>query len=103
MAARPTVYEDRWGPFGAVAFRLIIPIGLIGLLPLLLIAGMFTRLLMVAFVAYALIVALVAFCGIRSTLIVRGPAKWVAAAVGLVLTAGAALLAFGLFIASGGV
>jgi hypothetical protein len=102
MAEQPTLYEDRWGPLGAVAFRLIIPVGLIGLLPLLVIAGMLTRSLTVAFLAFPPVVALVAFCSVRSTLIAHGSAHWAAAIAGFALTALAAVLAFGLFIASGG-
>jgi hypothetical protein len=103
MVRTLAAYEDRWGPFGAVAFRLIIPIGLVALLPILLIVGVFTHLLVVAFVTYPLVVALVAYCSIRSTVIARGSARWAAATVGVVLTALAAVLAFGLFIASGGI
>jgi len=97
------LYEDRFGPFRAVFFRLIIPAGLIGLIPLLLIAGMVMRAMAIAYVSYPVIVVLVAFCGVRSTYFAHGPARWLAAVLGVLLTALAGFLALGFFAASGGV
>jgi len=96
-------YEDRWGPLRAVLFRLIIPAGLLGSIPLLLIAAILSHLMAVVIVAYPIVVVLIAFCSVRSALLVRGAARLFAAVMGAVMTGIAATLAFGLFIASGGV
>jgi hypothetical protein len=96
-------YEDRWGPLRAVLFRLIIPAGLLGSILLLLIASMLFDVMAVVIVAYPIVVLLIAFCSVRSALLVRGAARLFAAVMGAVITGIAAALAFGLFIASGGV
>jgi hypothetical protein len=57
----------------------------------------------VVIVAYPIVVVLIAFCSVRSALLVRGAARLLAAVIGAVITGIAATLAFGLFIASGGV
>ncbi|WP_216839018.1 hypothetical protein [Caulobacter sp. S45] len=97
-------YEDRWGPLRAVLFRLIIPVGLLGSLPLLLIAAMLLHTMTLLIVAYPVVVVLVAFCSVRNVILAQGAvARVLGSVVGALLTGVVAILAFRLFIASGGV
>lgn len=94
-------YEDRWGPIGAVAYRWIIPAGIAGLIALLL--PVIWSVGFWLFLAYPLLVVAIALCGVRSVMLAKGHAKWLAASGGAALTALAALLAFGFWIGSSGI
>lgn len=93
--------EDRWGPAGAVFYRWIIPAGLIGLIVLLL--PVIWAVNFALFLAYPFLVAGVAYCAFRNVVLANGQARWLAAVGGLVLTATAAILAFGFWLGSGGI
>lgn len=94
-------YEDRWGPIGAVAYRWIIPAGIVGLIVLLL--PVIWSVSFWLFLVYPLLVAAVALCGVRSVILAKGHAKWLAASGGAALTTLAALLAFGFWVGSSGI
>lgn len=94
-------YEDRWGDFGAVLYRLIIPVGLCSTIILLapwIWSGTFAWL-----VAYPLIILVLMFCTVRGVVLARGPWKVVALAANVTLTLLAAALAFGILISASGI
>lgn len=94
-------YEDRWGDFRAVLYRLIIPVGLCSTIILLapwIWSGTFAWL-----AAYPLIIVALVFCTVRGVVLARGPWKAVALAANLVLTLLAILLAFGIWLSTSGI
>jgi hypothetical protein len=101
MTSNGRRYEDRWPPLGGVLYRLMVPVGLVGLIFLTLPLAMITGRLL--FVLLPVLVALVAYCGVRSTVIAQGWARPAAAVLGLALTAFAAVLALGVWISTGGI
>jgi hypothetical protein len=103
MSQAISLREERWGPWRAALFRLIIPAGLIGAIPLLLLAGMLMHSMWVPLVAYPIVVGTIVFCSVRNTILTKARAKWLAAIAGVFMSAVGAALALGLIVASGGV
>lgn len=94
-------HEGRWGSVGAAFYRAIIPLGLLGAIILALPLIWTTSVFM--FGLYPLMVAGIAYSSWRNVALSRGVARLIATALGIVLTGGSALLAFGLFLGSGGI
>lgn len=94
-------YEDRWGSAGAVTFRLTIPIGLlssVALLAPLIWTGHFW-----VVAAYPLIIAGLVWLTVRGVVLASGGWKVVSLLANAAITITAAVLAFGIWISSGGI
>jgi hypothetical protein len=101
MLTQKLRHEDRLGNVGAALYRVIIPLGLLGTIILALPLIWATSVFM--FGLYPLLVVGIAYSSWRNVMLSRGAARLLATALGVVLTAGAALLATGLFVGSGGI
>jgi hypothetical protein len=101
MVGQKLRHEERWGPVGASLYRVVIPLGLLGAIILTLPLIWATSVFM--FGLYPLLVAGIGYSSWRNVMLSRGAGRLIATALGIALTGGAALLAVGLFVGSGGI